>query len=89
MLGECVASQSEVIRAIVSGYSPGCGPPHPVVDGLQAELPVGAQQRQHPERRPLDLYSGERSRLSLSHVTCSIPRRAEKTGAHLVGLLAI
>ena len=28
MLGERIASQSEVIRAIVSGYSPCCGPSH-------------------------------------------------------------
>ena len=29
MLGEHIASQSEVIRAIVTGYSRGYGPPHP------------------------------------------------------------
>ena len=28
MLGERIASQSVVIRTIVSGYSPCCGPPH-------------------------------------------------------------
>ena len=28
MLGERIASQSEVIRAIVSGYGPCCGVPH-------------------------------------------------------------
>ena len=28
MLGERIAPQSEVIRAIMSGYSPYCGPSH-------------------------------------------------------------
>ena len=28
MLGELIASQYEVLRAIVSGYSPCCGTPH-------------------------------------------------------------
>ena len=28
MLGERIASQSDVIRAILSGYSPCCGAPH-------------------------------------------------------------
>ena len=44
MLGYRIASPSEVIGAIVSGYSPCCGVPHLVVG---AEASVRAQMRLH------------------------------------------
>ena len=37
MLGEHIASQSEVIRAIVVGYSPCCGGPHRLLARRTAE----------------------------------------------------
>ena len=51
MLGERIASQSEVIRAIVSGYSPCCGVPHQVVlvrlaAGQVVEMP--GREPEHP-----------------------------------------
>ena len=60
MLGERIASQSEVIRAIVSGYSPCCGVPAPAVLRARADeqveisagpllKPLGQQLLAHPE----------------------------------------
>ena len=48
MLGERIASQSEVIRAIVPGYNPRCGVPHLLaLDGLKALCGPGLTVRLH------------------------------------------
>ena len=55
MLGERIASQSEVIRAIFLECSPCCGVPHRLVDS-EDELGVPKRLRRvHLERSALDL----------------------------------
>ena len=50
MLGERIASQSEVIRAIVSGYSPCCGGPHLLRELLDALVCVVLDTLRGPAR---------------------------------------
>ena len=45
MLGERIASQSEVIRAIVSGYGSCCGGPAPPKAQLSWDSPPGVKPR--------------------------------------------
>ena len=47
------ASQSEVIRAIVSGYSPCCGVPHRVAGVVRDLADVVQVARRHEDRRPV------------------------------------
>ena len=76
MLGECIASESEVIRAIVSDYSPWCAVPHSTEQHRR-------QQSQEDERRS----ESERARpcvgisLCMSVVVCILMRR-RLGGAH-------